>query len=195
MSSPGKYLYDLARHIEADLAACGRKVACVDLAFGSSVAPPQLSEDCRLKVDVGPSQNPFRSINVIDGQTLTSMRAKSTCARGWRFTGFVRVTGPYQMSPTDCCHEHTEFTYEFINTVAIVSESVAVFLEQLSDNVEDNAGGEAVLTEYVTSYNGGAVTVGINFALRVCMPLCDDLLVEEAEMLEVLSNVRKSVEC
>lgn len=195
MSSPGKYLYDLARHIETDLRLCGRKISCVDLAFGSSVAPPQLTGDCRLKVDVGPSQNPLRSINLVNGQTLTDMRAKGTCSRGWRFTGFVRVTGPYEMTPDDCCHEHTVFTYEFTNTVMIVSESIATFLEQLSDDIEDPAGGEAVLTEYVTSYNGGAVTVGINFATRICMPSCEDLLEEEREMLGVLENVRKSSKC
>lgn len=184
MTSPGKYLVLLAEHLEADLAACNRSVSCVDLAYGSSVAPPELHDDCLLKVDVGPDQNPFRAIDTLNGDILYTRKASGTCSRGWRFGGVVRVTGPYSMDPNDCCHEHTKFTYEFTNTLAIVSESVFVWLE-------DQADGESVQTEFVTSYNGGAVTVAINFSMRICMPSCEELLEEERQMLGELDGLKK----
>jgi hypothetical protein len=191
MYSPGKLLVDLAEHIEGVLTDCGREIACVDLAYGSSVNPPQLSGDCRLKVDVGPAQNPFRSINVLDGLAMYDNRTKQTCSRGWRFNGLVRVTAPYPVDMGDCCHEHTPFTYEFTNTVGIVSEAVAVWLEDLADDTDAGAQGESTQSEYVTSYGGGAVSVGINFSLRVCMPSCDDLMSEEKILLGELNGLKE----
>lgn len=186
MTSPGKYLIELAEHLEADLAACNRSVSCVDLAYGSSVTSPIINSDCNLKVDVGPDQNPFRLIDLNTGQILYAR--KPGCSHGWRFNGVVRVTGPYVPDPGDCCHEHTRFTYEFTNTVAIVSESIFAWLEQQDD-------GESVQTEYVTSYNGGAVTVAINFSMRVCMPTCEDLLEEERFMLGEIDGLKKEKGC
>lgn len=181
MTSPGKYLVDLAKHLETDLAACNRSVSCVDLTYGSSVIAPQLKSNCSLQVDVGPDQNPFRAIDVTDGSIYYGR--KQGCVRGWRFQGVVRVTGAYEMAKEDCCHEHTAFTYEFTNTLAIVSESMAVWLEDQDD-------GESVQTEYVSSYNGGAITVAMMFSMRVCMPSCDVLLEEEAEMLGELNGLK-----
>lgn len=189
MSSPGKYLVDLAKHLEEDLNACGREVSCVDLAYGSSVIAPVLRNDCgSLVVDVGPDQNPFRAINLNTGQIL--YQPQNGCVRGWRFNGTVRVTGKFDFLPGDCCHEHTADTYYFTNTLGIVSESIFGFLESVSDDEEDSSGGEGVQTEFVSSYNGGAVTVAINFSMRVCMPSCEDLMAEEALMLGELNGYK-----
>lgn len=183
MTSPGKYLVLLATRLEEVLTDCGRQVDCTDLAYGSSVIPPMILADCGLKVDVGPDQNPFRAIDLTNGDIM--YKPRNGCVRGWRFNGVVRVTGPYVPDPGDCCHEHTEFTYLFTNTLGIVSEAVAAWLEEQDD-------GEGVQTEFVTSYNGAAVTVAINFSMRICMPDCEELLAEEQEMLGVISALKEN---
>lgn len=183
MTSPGKYLVLLATRLEEVLKDCGRQVDCTDLAYGSSVIPPMVLGDCGLKVDVGPDQNPFRAINLRDGSVM--YKPTQGCVRGWRFNGVVRVTGPYVPDPADCCHEHTEFTYLFTNTLGIVSEAVATWLEEETD-------GESVQTEFVTSYNGAAVTVAINFSMRICMPSCDELREEEAQMMGEINGLKEN---
>ena len=120
MTSPGKYLYDLAQYLEQKLIECGRDISCVDLDYGANIGSPILEEDCRLKVDVGPNQNYFRAIDLANGNILYQ-KAGNGCTRGWRFDGLVRVTAPYEIKPMDCCHEFTDFTYYFTNTVGILS--------------------------------------------------------------------------
>ena len=184
MTSPGKYLVDLAEYLELELNNCGREVSCVDLSYGNDIIPPQvrLGDQCGLRVDGGMGQNSYRAIDLTkDGQLLYAKN--SNCSRGWRFDGLVRVTQAYPPNPDDGCHEYTWHTYKCPNTIGIVSESLFRWLEDQPD-------GEGVQTEYVGSYNGGASTQNIMFSMRLCMPDCETLLAEEQEMEGVLRGLR-----
>jgi len=180
VSSPGKYLVDLAKYLEEFLTSYGREVTCCDLAVDSSIVPLQLKDECGLVIDVGPDQNYFRSIDLNDG-SIQYMRLPDG-RRGWRFFGLVRVTAPYPISLDDCCHYESRYSYEFTNTVAIASEGVARFLEE-------NADGESTQTVFTKAYNGGSVTVSISFSMRVCLPDPEALMAEEAILIGELDEL------
>jgi len=184
MTTPGKFLVDLAKKIEVDLEACGRDVGCVDLAFGNPISPPSILGDCRLRVDVGPDQNPFRAIDLSKNGALLYNVGDPSCSRGWRFNGVVRVTGSYGEFMYDCCHEQSEFVYEFTNTLMIVSETVQQWLV-------DTPGGESTQTQYTQAIIGGSVTANINFSMRICVPDCEELMVEEPRMLGELRGLKR----
>ncbi len=182
MTSPGKHLIDLATFLEEHLESCGRDIGCVDLSFNSAIVPPVFAQGgCTTRVDVGFNQNPFRALET---KTLgPQYRRSNSCTDKWRMDGLVRVSGAYDLDPNDCCHEHTEFMYEFTNTILLTAQGVQNWLATTSS-------GETTQTQFVMAYNGGWVTVGIAFTLIVCTPSCEDLLAEEAEVKGLLDGLK-----
>lgn len=185
MVSPGKSLIDLAKFLETELGECGVELDCVDLAFPASVVDPlEFSDGKWLKIDVGFDQNPFRAVRDTTGR-VDEQKLKE-CNRLWRFTGLVRVSGHYCLSPVDCCHENTEFMYDYTNVLWVVSELTAKWLEHHTDG-----GGMRTDNEFVYAYNGGVVTTTISFTALFCRPDCNDLADERAGLKGLFDGIRK----
>ena len=183
MTSPGKYLVELAQYLEEGLSECGRPVDCVDLTFGNVIDPPQLKGNCNLLVDVGFDQQPNRMVSSSTKQPL-NQRYKD-CDWLNRWAGMVRVTRPYEFQPSDCCHEHTAFVYEYANDVWVVGNLIQRWLK------EETEWGESTKTQYVEAYNGGSVTTRITFSMLLCAPNCEELIAEEKQMKGILDALKK----
>lgn len=184
MVSPGKYLIELAEFVEAGLEDCGVTLGCVDLAFPASVIDPINFGDEWLKVDVGFDQNPFRAVRKTTGKVDEAPLRE--CDRLWRFNGLVRVSGLYCVEPVDCCHEHTEFMYDYTNVLYVTSELVAKWVDGLSGTT-----GRRTDNEFVYAYNGGVVTTTIAFTLVLCKPDCGELAVERQGLEGFFNGIRK----